>query len=531
MPKFSGKDILRGIIDDVDPELHAKAGQYADLLVYKEDPVAYAEKILGFKMWEKQQEMAMAITKHRVVRVNAGHGVGKTSSAATLVNWFLDVHDPVLVLTTAPTWNQVRTLLWKEIRAFRRNKGLPGQIKQTEISISDDRFAIGLSTDDETKFQGHHSPNILVVIDEGPGVDPKIFGAVESIRVGQNNRLLSLGNPITQHDPHELLAKKRDSYAMRISCLEHPNVVHNEEIIPGGVTWDWVDEHIAEWCEPVEPPESEEEQLRLVDKGYFWWNGVYYKASPIAMSKILGLPPPVAEDQIISLEDIQGAHNRYMETQKPKKNLVVQLGADVARFGVDENVVYENWAGYVTHPHTWSGLSTVDTANKIWKIATDIRAQAKGDGFNARVRLLIDEGGVGGGVVDYLKDHILAQESAPWFELVPVQFGGAPYNGIRFANKRAEMYYAIKETIKQVAIAPDDRLDRELLEHKYRIDNSGRILIESKDSIKKRLGRSPDRADALVMAIYRGDVGRGDWAPGLDTLIQALHAIYKGGGD
>lgn len=530
MPRFSGKDILADIIGKVDADLKERAGKYKDLLVYKNDPVAYAKDVLGFTMWEKQREMAMAVTKYKVVRVNAGHGVGKTSSAATLVNWFLDTNDPVLVLTTAPTWNQVRTLLWKEIRSFRRNKGLPGQIKQTEISIDDDRFAIGLSTDDETKFQGHHSPNILVVIDEGPGVDPKIFAAVESIRVGQNNKLLSLGNPIRQHDPHELLANKRDAYAMRISCLEHPNVVNREEIIPGAVTWEWVDEHVEEWCERVEPPEDEEEQIRLVDKGYFWWNEVYYKASPIAMSKILGLPPPVAEDQIISLDDIVAAHNRYIEMSKPKKNMVVQLGADVARFGVDENVLYENWGGYVLPPHTWNGLSTVDSANKIWKIATGIRAEAKENDFNVRVRLLIDEGGVGGGVVDHIQDNILTQESAPWFELIPVQFGGRPFNGVRFANKRAEMYYSIKDTIKQVAIAPDDRLDRELLEHKYRIDNSGRILIESKDSIKKRLGRSPDRADALVMAIYRGEVGKGDWAPGLDTLIQALSSIYGRGG-
>jgi len=503
------------------------AARYKDLFAYKDDPVGYAKEVLGFSMWEKQIEMARAVAAHKVVRVNAGHGVGKTSGAAALVNWFLDTNDPVLVLTTAPTWNQVRTLLWKEIRSMRRNKGLPGAIKQTEITISDDRFAIGLSTDDETKFQGHHSPNILVVIDEGPGVDPKIYGAIESIRVGENNKLLSLGNPVSQTDPHELLAKKRDAYAMRISCLEHPNVVNRQEIIPGAVTWEWVDEHVEEWCEKVDPPATEEEQLALVEKGYFWWEGEYYRASPIAMSKILGLPPPVAEDQVFSLDDIQAAHNRYLDGFKITPGMVVQMGVDVARFGVDENVVYENWGGYVKHPHTWSGLSTVDTANKIWSIVTDAVAEAKKHKKQIRVRLLIDEGGIGGGVVDQLRDSILPTVNAPWFELVPIQFGGSPSNGIRFVNKRAEMYYTAKDTIKTVAVAPDDRLDRELLEHKYRIDNSGRIVIESKDSIKKRLGRSPDRADAFVMAIYRGELGGGDWVPGLDTLIAALNAVYN----
>jgi len=527
--KFTGRQILAQALRDIGGEHATELKRYKDLLAYKRDPVGYAKDIIGFSMWEKQAEMANAIANNRVVRVNAGHGVGKTSSAATLVNWFLDTNDPVLVLTTAPTWNQVRTLLWKEIRSQRRNKGLVGNIKQTEISISDDRFAIGLSTDDETKFQGHHSPNILIVIDEGPGVDPKIYQAVESIRVGENNRLLSLGNPVSQYDAHELLSEKRGAYAMRISCLEHPNVVQRQEIIPGAVTYDWVDEHVLEWCEPVDPPGSEVEELELVKSGYFWWNEQYYRASPIAMSKILGLPPPVAEDQIISLAAIQGAHNRYLETSKPMKNMTVQVGVDVARFGVDENVVYENWGGYVLPPHTWSGISTVDTANRIWKIVTSIRSDGKSKNANIRVRLLVDEGGVGGGVVDYIRDQILANETAPWFQLMPVQFGGSPLNGIRFANKRAEMYYGIREALKEVAVAPDDRLDRELMEHRYKIDNSGRILIESKDSIKKRLGRSPDRADAFVMAIYKGDVGKGDWVPGIDTLISTLNGIYKGG--
>jgi len=527
--KTSGHRILRDIARRINTDgAIAKAKQYKDLFAYAQDPVSYASEVLGFSMWEKQMEMARALTTHRVVRVNAGHGVGKTSGAASLVNWFLDTNDPVLVLTTAPTWNQVKTLLWKEIRSQRRNKGLPGAIKQTEISISDNRFAIGLSTDDETKFQGHHDPNILIVIDEGPGVDSAIYGAIEGIRVGANNRLLSLGNPISQSDAHERLVEKRDAKAIRISCLEHPNVVERQVIIPGAVTWEWVDEHVEEWCEPVDAPD-EDEQLKLVNKGYFWWEGQYYRASPIAMSKILGLAPPVAEDQIISLEDLQNAHNRFIETTPKRKNMVVQLGADVARFGADENVMYENWNGYVVGPITWRGLSTVDSANKIWDHAKALRSDGKDKGLSIRVRLLIDEGGIGGGVVDYLRDHILLQESAPWFELVPVQFGGSPLNGMRFANKRAEMYYAIKDSIKRVAINPDDRLDRELLEHRYKIDNSGRILIESKDAIKKRLGRSPDRADALVMALYSGDVGRGDWVPGIDTLIHALDSLIQQG--
>jgi len=529
MPRFRPEDILREVLRKVEPDTN-QAGKYLDLFAYKDDPVGYAREILKFNFWAKQEEMARAVATHKVVRVNAGHGVGKTSGAAAIVNWFLDVHDPALVLTTAPTWNQVRTLLWKEIRTMRRGKGLPGRIKQTEIVISDDRFAIGLSTDDETRFQGHHSPNILVVIDEGPGVDPKIFAAIEGIRVGENNKVLSLGNPISPNDPHEMLKTKRGAYAMRISSLEHPNVVQRKTVIPGAVTWDWVDEHVREWCEEVVPPEDEREQLALAEKGYFWWDGKFWRASAIAMSKILGLPPPQAEDQIISLDLLEAAHRRWSDDVRlPNKDtFTIQLGADIARFGADENVVYENWGGMVMPAHVWGEASTVETANRIWKIATAARTKARQRGVkNARVRLLIDEGGVGGGVVDQIRDVILRKENAPWFELVPIQFGGAPSNGVRYANKRAEMYYYLRDALKDVGVPRDDRLDRELLEHRYRIDNTGRIQIESKEAIKRRLGRSPDRADAFVLAVFQGETGSDGWAPGLDALLAMIGRIYR----
>ena len=522
--RFRAEDILKSVIEKVDSKSGGASG-VLDLMAYKEDPVGYARDVLGFKFWEKQAEMARAVQRHKVVRVNAGHGVGKTSAAAAIVNWFIDVHDPALVLTTAPTWNQVRTLLWKEIRSQRRNKGLPGRINQTEIWISDDRFALGLSTDDETRFQGHHSPNILVVIDEGPGVDPKIFAAIEGIRVGENNKVLSLGNPVSPNDPHERLKEKRDAYAMRISSLEHPNVVQRKEVIPGAVTYEWVDEHVHEWCERVPPPTSQEEELELLEKGFFWWNEEFWRASPIAMSKILGMPPLQADDQLISLELLDAAHRRYAEMRKPNSRMV-QLGVDVARFGTDENVIYENWDGYVVGPHVWRDTSTVDSAYRVFRIARGI----KGDNDSVtKVRVLIDEGGVGGGVVDKLRE-IIKDERAVWFELVPVQFGGGPDNPHRFFNKRSELYYSLRESLKHMAIPKDDRLDRELLEHRYVLDGQGRIRIESKDRIKARLGRSPDRADAFVLAAYGGAAGDGVWVPGIDALIAMIGRVVGGSG-
>ena len=83
----------------------------ASFAVYRDDPAGFARDILGSRWWDAQTEIADALTKHRRVAVKAANGVGKTYLAADLCLWFLYTHTPSVVLTTAPTWRQVETLL------------------------------------------------------------------------------------------------------------------------------------------------------------------------------------------------------------------------------------------------------------------------------------------------------------------------------------------------------------------------------------------------------------------------------------
>src|SRR5687767_6829393 len=84
---------------------------------YEEDPEGYARDILDVIWWDKQLEVVRALqTPPYRVLVKASHKVGKTHLGGGLVNWWYDVHDPGLCLTTAPTDRQVKDLLWKEVR-------------------------------------------------------------------------------------------------------------------------------------------------------------------------------------------------------------------------------------------------------------------------------------------------------------------------------------------------------------------------------------------------------------------------------
>src|SRR5690348_3619215 len=83
----------------------------------RRDPVWFSREILGFDPWSKQREILESVRDNEATAVRSCHGIGKTATAAEVVLWFLAAFGPeALVVTTAPTWRQVRDLLWREIR-------------------------------------------------------------------------------------------------------------------------------------------------------------------------------------------------------------------------------------------------------------------------------------------------------------------------------------------------------------------------------------------------------------------------------
>src|SRR5581483_11508696 len=179
-----------------------------DFTPYRTDPARFAREVLGSRWWQAQEEIAALVAGHRRVAVKAANGVGKTYLAADLTLWFLYCHRPSIVLTTAPTWRQVESLLWEEIRRRHNTVNvaaeveparpkLEGSLMQTRLKIADGHFAMGLSTDEPVRFQGFHAENLLVVLDEACGVPEEIWDAVEGVCVGGNNRVLAISNPLS----------------------------------------------------------------------------------------------------------------------------------------------------------------------------------------------------------------------------------------------------------------------------------------------------------------------------------------------
>ena len=122
----------------------------------KLSPEEFARDILRVDLWYKQAEVLSALPDHQRVAVKSGNGLGKGYCASVAVLWFLYTHDPAVVLSTAPTFRQVRHVLWRQIRQLHRRAKdtLNGKLYDTRWELAEDPYAMGFSADTADQFQG-----------------------------------------------------------------------------------------------------------------------------------------------------------------------------------------------------------------------------------------------------------------------------------------------------------------------------------------------------------------------------------------
>src|SRR5260370_11810577 len=270
------------------------------------DPVLFARIVLGADLWKTQRNILTAVGQHSRVAVKACHASGKSYAIAIAALWWLTAHRDGIVVTTAPTWLQVEKRNWGEIKSAALRSVLRGKIKfpvptQTELRLGPQNYAIGLSTDDSSRFQGFHSGHVMIVLDEAPGVRAEVYEAVEGIRAGGQVRVLALGNPTVAGGPfYDAFTTNRASWrTFTINAFDTPNLeglpLETLRLLPKGlsendstfefqprpymVTRRWVYEKLWEWGED----------------------------SALWQSRVLGGFPEQAEDSLSSQKGLEAA--------------------------------------------------------------------------------------------------------------------------------------------------------------------------------------------------------------------------------
>jgi len=427
------------------------------------NPVYFLTDVLGVKPWEKQEQIIESVRDNANTVVASGHGVGKTFISACTTLWFLCSHHMSRVITTAPTNRQVESILWAEIANLYNNARVPigGRLLKTALNFEEKWFALGLSTDDPDRFQGHHAENLLLIMDEAPGVDPRIYEAAQGILTSRGAKSLLIGNPTSSSGPFFDCFKNKLWTKFHISCYDSP-AIRDPDAYPTLTTQKWIDERKEQWGE----------------------------ASPMFVSRVLGEFPLEGEDTLIPLAWCERAVVRWHKNKNEKRmNTHVFLGLDVARYGTNKTVLTDYIPPRVREITKIQQKSTTGAVNMV--IQAGIAAGAK------LQQVTVDDTGVGGGVTDRLRDLK--------YPVIPINFSQKPADPMHFRSIRDEIYWYLRELFRsdEIEIPPNDDLIAQLSAVKYKINpRSGRIEIEGKDDMKKRGVGSPDEADSLAIAVY-----------------------------
>jgi hypothetical protein len=440
------------------------------------------------------------VIKNRI-RIEAGHTVGKTKLVSGILSHFFDTCTPSIIYSFAPTSEQINDLLWKEIRTDRRKNKLPGRVaKIPYLSFkgdeNPDHFAKGRATQNsETEsIQGQHGRYLMFVIDEAEGVADYVYDAVESMTSGGIALVLMLANPRTRTSKFYKQKTRNDVANFRMSCVWHPNVLADREVVPGAVRRDYVEGMVRDHCEVVSNHNHDQNTFELP-----WHQGVIYKPDAECMFRVLGVPPAnLTDNTFVTVGGYEAATKRKPVSHEPTK---ARIGVDVARYGTDAGTIYCRHNGVVWREAAIQGQDTNAYLDKLRPLFDRL----KNDGVTD-IEIRVDGGGgYASGIIDPLKIDMRFRKMFTTIALHEVHNNGTAYDTNSYYDKVTEMYAQAGETLKGIYIrnAPP-LLETDLTERPYKyVNDSGRSVkkLTDKEQFKSKYLRSPDDGDGFVLAV------------------------------
>lgn len=419
--------------------------------------------------------------------VKSGHGVGKTA-IESWSGWIYLMTRPISrVVATAPTQSQLKDILWSEYAKWHQQMPTEFQnlwdISETHIRAKEAPktwFAVARTSNKQENLQGFHGDNIFVQIDEASGVPNNVFEVIEGILssaddIGLEAKLLMAGNP-TQlgGEFYNSFNKNKELYArFTISGdLKPPKDKNGGKI----------------YCSP-----RVTESYRRTMANKYGVNSAVYDV------RVRGLFPTIGDSMVVPLDWAERA--QYVEL--PPFDYIadgVTLVMDVARLGGNETVLGAFRRGHCLWIRSAAKTTTNESVNMIVEAKANLEAQQI-----RVVRIIVDEPGVGGGVIDVARNAGLA--ITPYNGGVGLSVAnGDPEDEVRmFATRRSRDWWRVRRAMETGAmkIPEDEELVNQLASLKYGYNERDKILVETKGKLRERLGEGAniDRADVIVMGV------------------------------
>lgn len=509
---------------------------------YREDPVGFARDVMGIEPWSRQAELLEAAALHDRVLCRSGHKVGKSLSAVILALWFVATRPGARVMMTAPTSDQVKKILWRELRLWYPKIATdldgpadPALDPHTGVQLSGGREIFGRTANKPEGLAGVSGPALLFIVDEASGFEDPYYEAIKGNCAGGTGdahhraaaalELAHRGSAEERARARELLEQHAPAggearivafsnptrpsgwfyegfrnglwHCIHISSEESPNITCPDAApIPGLATQAYIDEQRAE-C------------------------GAGYAEHPIYQVRVEGNFPSAGPNAVIGLALVEGARKRWDEHVRahPHAGLSIpelarlvasgraivdgvhgalELGVDPKRFGDDDCVITARRGPWLYRPITLSGALDGDAiAEPVVQAVRTLRRRARDTGPTP---VKVDGKGNGAAVVDALRRH----EASHRGELVVVDVDvSEAATDEKYVNVRSQHWFGGATWLAEGgALPPEARLTQELLVATFGFDTRNRLKVASKDEMRKVLKRSPNHADAMLLACW-----------------------------
>jgi hypothetical protein len=460
----------------------AAPDEKADL--YRHDPLAWVLDHINFRHDEPgpsdyQGEILTNLATYRREAVRGPHGLGKTALASWAILWFANTRDGEdwKVVTTASAWRQLTKFLWPEVRKWARRLdweklGRPPyrtsiELKQLGLTLKTGE-AFAVASDIPELIEGAHADHILYVFDESKAIVEGTFDAAEGALSTGEAYALAISTPGEPqgrfYDIHRRAPGTEDWHVRHVTLAE--------SIAAGRIDPDWAESRRRQWGED----------------------------SAVYINRVLGEFATQEEDGVIPLRWVEVANERW-QVRKEDGTLTTEpfrnVGVDLADTGEDDTVFALRYGDTIAELRRWHTGTLMEHAGRVAQIL----------GKHPKGRAIVDVIGIGAGVVSRLKE--LNLKVHPFNAAVGTKRRDRT-GELTFTNLRSAAWWNLRDMLDpeggfELALPPDDRLTGDLTAPRWKVTSGGRIQVESKEDIHKRLGRSTDTGDAVVQAFW--DVG------------------------
>ncbi len=476
--------------------------------LWRNDPVLFMREVLSFEPDDWQIDVAHDLRDYARVSVKSGQGVGKTGVEATLLLWFLVCFPYSRIVATAPTKQQLHDVLWSEVDKWMNNSPLlPLMVKWTKTYVylrgyEKRWFAVARTATKPENMQGFHEDNMLFIVDEASGVADPIMEAITGTLSGENNKLLLMGNPTktsgTFYDSH---TADRALYRCHTVNSENSRRTNKDNIAAMKRKYG-ENSNVVRVRVYGEFPEQEDDVFIPIS---FLEQSIKTEMSE-ATARAFGKYRDGAGN--LQPIDVSGVER-------------IEIGCDVARFGDDKTCIGYRVNEVVQIYKKYNGKDTTWTTGTIAKLYKELKQRFQ---FKGQIGVKVDDGGVGGGVVDQLR-NLRKSEPAVFGDMVilPVNFGVSIKHRY-YADSTTYMMGVVRDLIApydnfghphtpEIILPDDSDLIGQLSCRKCEFLPNGKQKVESKQDMKDRGLSSPDEGDCILLVClplnYKKKGGKG----------------------